>query len=249
MLPEEIAQKYEVNSLSAQKALHNIQSGEVIFLAISGKMCAGKDTVAPLVAQALGFQNAEHEFFARSLKLEINQLIDVIKNTNSMAEAIVLANHDLNSQLSHLVIPVLYSDVQSGAITSAYDRTDNMRKALQLWGTEVRRSEDDQYWVKKAIQSTMGKLANATSVFVTDSRFPNEANAVMECGGILARIHVSPQLQKQRMLERDGREPSLAAINHISETAMDGYPFQIEVFSDNLSVDEVVSEIVSKVTS
>ena len=55
-----------------------------------------------------------------------------------------------------------------------------MRELLQWWGTEYRRAQDENYWVKKA-------NFNSPGVF-QDVRFPNEAAAVRASGGIMWRI-------------------------------------------------------------
>jgi len=65
------------------------------------------------------------------------------------------------------------------------------RKALQLWGTEIRRELFGRdYWIKRA-RLIIGGLAyndpNAL-IIVTDVRFPNEAEAVRDMGGVIVKV-------------------------------------------------------------
>lgn len=64
------------------------------------------------------------------------------------------------------------------------------RRLLQHWGTEIRRKEDPDYWIKKLTH----KLATYTSevslfpVVVSDVRFLNEASWVNRWDGVIWRI-------------------------------------------------------------
>lgn len=80
-----------------------------------------------------------------------------------------------------------------------------VRKLLQNYGTNVRRKDDDSYWVNKWLVRQMNKRPEHTTT--DDVRFINEAQAVKAAGGILIRInrpdlpdndmHQSEQEQKQ----------------------------------------------------
>ena len=67
------------------------------------------------------------------------------------------------------------------------DKT-RLRPFLQWWGTEFRRAEDPDYWVRHMPEPSRLHLN-----VVTDVRFQNEADWVTERGGLLVRI-VRPQL-------------------------------------------------------
>ena len=67
------------------------------------------------------------------------------------------------------------------------EHKEKLRVLLQVWGTELRRDLFDRdYWVKHLILK-MNRVRTPL-VVVTDVRFPNEANAIIERGGILARV-------------------------------------------------------------
>lgn len=65
-----------------------------------------------------------------------------------------------------------------------------MRRILQLWGTEFRRNQAPNYWIKKAEENILGP-----TVF-SDCRFPNEAELVRMHGGeiwLIKRPGVEPE--------------------------------------------------------
>jgi hypothetical protein len=86
-------------------------------------------------------------------------------------------------------------------------------KLLQWWGTEFRRAQDTDYWVKKAFASIP---ANLDIAIFSDTRFPNEADGVKQRGGYTINV--------QRLRE-DGSQffDSSRPADHPSETALDGY--------------------------
>lgn len=73
-----------------------------------------------------------------------------------------------------------------GADKETYDpRWDKTpRQILQLFGTEVGRQIDDQVWIK----NMQLRLASAEMAVIDDLRFPNEAQAVKDSGGIVVGI-------------------------------------------------------------
>ena len=239
-----VATTYDLPLHIAEKALANIASGEVCFLTVSGKIGAGKDTIAPLVMERLGYPEAIHESFASPLRDEVNQVIELIREATNEAEAHELTAVRMGAVNHAEVISALYEAVKSGQVTSSYQRTAETRRALQWWGTEVRRAVDPDYWVRKALQQSLRRLADGVSIYVTDSRFPNEASAITDVSGLLLRLYVSPEEQRRRILARDGIEPNEQAINHVSETAMDSYAFPLVVNTDGNSVEEVLEQAI-----
>lgn len=68
------------------------------------------------------------------------------------------------------------------------------RDIMRLWGTEYRRCEDPQYWITRWAEAA----SNHGRVVVNDVRFPNEAAAIREAGGLiigLARSGVSRRVE------------------------------------------------------
>lgn len=231
------------------KAYEKIREGQVIFLAVSGKIGAGKDTVAPEVMRLLGYSPADHESFARVLKDEVDMVIKLIRGVHDQTEAVLLVERTLSASNVEEAVSALWAEVKSGAVQSSHERTTGTRRALQWWGTEVRRSVDADYWVKKTIRASLEKLAAGISVYVTDARFPNEADSSTHIKGILIRLEVSKAEQERRIIERDGIVSNPGALDHASEIALDDYPFPHVLDTNVLNLEDTVAaacEIVRK---
>lgn len=90
---------------------------------------------------------------------------------------------------------------------------------LQWWGTEYRRAQDKDYWIKKWKAAVN---PSASIVFSTDMRFENEAKAVTDLGGYTIQVN---------RLNHDGtpyvdtsRDPK-----HPSETQLDSYNYDFKI--------------------
>jgi hypothetical protein len=78
------------------------------------------------------------------------------------------------------------------------------RHALQHVGTELFRNWIEDFWVRR----TMMAIREGDRIVIADVRFPNEARAIKEAGGVLWRID-------RPLLESDDTHPS--------ETSMENY--------------------------
>lgn len=67
-----------------------------------------------------------------------------------------------------------------------FHKPDLMRALMQNYGTEVRRKDDENYWVNRWSAAIFQH--SITPVVVDDVRFLNEANAVRSNGGIIIRV-------------------------------------------------------------
>lgn len=86
-----------------------------------------------------------------------------------------------------------------------------IRELLQRLGTEAgRKVLGDNIWV----DTLLNRIHLGKDWVVTDCRFPNEAQAIKECKGIVVRIV----------------RPETGAVNrHQSETALDDWPFDVTI--------------------
>lgn len=67
------------------------------------------------------------------------------------------------------------------------DKPPLVRKLMQCYGTEVRRGDDPQYWIKQW-KKTIFSSKGVDHILCDDVRFHNEAQAVRDCGGVVIRI-------------------------------------------------------------
>lgn len=80
------------------------------------------------------------------------------------------------------------------------------RLLMQHWGTEIRRQHyGDDYWIRQA----MAQCSDPNTLYVIDDvRYPNEAQAILDAGGLLYRV------------SRSGA-PRTSSPHHLSEIALD----------------------------
>lgn len=96
-------------------------------------------------------------------------------------------------------------------------KTPAKRVAYQLLGQAVR-GVDPGYWVRAAVNGV--DWEREFPIF-TDVRMPNEVEALYDAGVPVVCLRVSPQVQRERLLGRDGALPSEEALHHETETALD----------------------------
>ena len=60
------------------------------------------------------------------------------------------------------------------------------RLGLQFWGSEFRRTQDKDYWVKQ-VDAALDTCVEPVAI-ITDCRFENEAKMVLDRGGVIIRV-------------------------------------------------------------
>lgn len=108
------------------------------------------------------------------------------------------------------------------------------RALLQFLGTEYFRSIDEDYWVKKFIETACSYLQSGISVVTDDCRFLNEKLAVKREGGYLIYIVTDSKKIEDNLLKRDG-VVNKGIAGHASEA--DNNPddplIDVKVFNDS----------------
>ena len=77
--------------------------------------------------------------------------------------------------------------------------SDEARYILQRWGTDFRREQDPDYWVKKGIETIKASMYTAELIVVTDVRFANEASAIQSMGGFVAEVVAFDDVRRKRL--------------------------------------------------
>ena len=258
LTPEEFSARYDLELGLVRRAMANITSERSLLLGVSGRIASGKDTAAPLIAKELGYDEISHESFATSLKQEVTHIIELIREATPVggypnAQLVLRVADELacSEAEARFMVRTLWCDVRSGAILDARTREKSVRTALQYWGTEVRRTSDPLYWVKRSMAYAVEVLADGGSIMITDARFENEVDSLLELGGVVVRLRVSPEEQRRRLILRDGLILSPEALPHSSETSLDSYEesgmFTTVIDSDESTIGEVVSLAVRKI--
>lgn len=220
-------------------------------LIISGKKGAGKDTMAPLIIEQLGIQNAVHMSCADPLKDVVDEFISDIRDCDTRAEAVTavrVVDPDIPDDFARDLVDILYDPVHEDPNEHSRSHSHAAVRALQLYGTEFRRAQDPDYWVRIAVRRAAKAIDANQFPYFTDARFPNEVKGLSGIGGLTIRLDVNPEEQARRLRERDGRLPRPDELSHSSETSLDDYTgFDIRVETDG--VDTTLQRIMSALRS
>ncbi len=210
-----------VDEKTARSAAGRIVSGDVRLLGFSGKLASGKDSVAAGVVRRLRLDPVVHYSFAQPLKDEVDEVLALLRqgSADRVSSALQVAPGSRLDEFLDTARKALLDDPTCDART----RTPDMRRVLQLWGTEIRRAQDYDYWVKRATVAVMRHVAKGSHVFYTDGRFPNEITSSQQIGFVVFRLQVDPAVQAQRLSHRDGLELDPSVQVHPSETALDDF--------------------------
>jgi len=102
--------------------------------------------------------------------------------------------------------------------------SDEIRRLLQWWGTDYRREEDPEHWVK--VGEDRAALLRGTGRYpvFTDVRFENEADLIRDYDGLLVRVVATEEVRKERL----GELPP----EHASESESDGIQCDWQIVSD-----------------
>lgn len=168
-----------------------------MLIGLSGWARSGKDTAAEYLVEQKGFTRVAFADPLREALYRLNPLIEV--------------QGFPGARLRQMVDLAGWDELKAAS--------EDVRGLLQRMGTEVGREMiRDSIWVDLA----MKKADSLDFVVITDVRYPNEAEAIRDRGGILWRI----------------QRPYLGPANtHPSETALDEYKFDAVVENNGFVED------------
>ncbi len=163
-------------------------------IALAGYAAVGKDTIADLLVEHLGFRKLA---FADALRgevsnafgIEISYLVHPSTKNNPMP-ALAMRR----APIGFLAAVSLAHDVvardRTGRVTAEWlDQPRSPRQIMQWWGTEYRRREHDKYWSRQLFQRVIDCMRDGESRFaITDLRFQNEADIVRALGGQIWQV-------------------------------------------------------------
>lgn len=184
-----------------------------LIIGISGKIGAGKDTAASLIAEI---------YHAKSLKTERHAFADKVREIVELLTGKKMAC-DINLPFINEVYN--YTQDEKNLFLPEWEMT--IGEMLQKVGTDCMR---DNLHIDTWVLSCFNRIKHVKDVVVIpDVRFVNEAKAIEEVGGILIRMNGDPA---------GIRAKSKRDLNHISETSLDTYNFKYYIeneFNDSFS--------------
>lgn len=215
---------------------------------LAGPMGAGKDTTGEAIADVLRHPSMAHVAggraprrvaFADVLKREAYRQALAVKNILTLrrgvesaldVERAIVEDEALCAAFMPAGAPLpgglvgLYCQIVADAQRERVGeeafisvKTPAKRVAYQLLGQTVR-GVDSGYWVRAAVEGI--DWEREFPVF-TDVRMPNEVWALYDAGAPVVYLRVSPEVQRERLMGRDGSLPSEEALRHETETALD----------------------------
>ena len=164
----------------------------VSLIGLVGAKGSGKTTVADWLVSHHGFVNVG---FADALKTEVIRCFPRLLALEAQywhGDAIAEGLTTLERAIEQLVW---------------VQKPERVRLLLQEFGTEVRRSDDPGYWVRRWLASARPLLQSQKQIVVPDIRFRNEVRIVTELRGILVNL----------------TRPGYEGDSHQSERDLDGW--------------------------
>ena len=238
--------RYDVPEAIAKKAAMILSKNPPLLVAASGKMASGKDTI---ILEVLKHLNTSPDYkrlsYAAPVKTETQEILDILRNNSKTSALKLLKELGATGEQAKHVIDIAYDEANNEPELTSHDRTPWIRLTLQYWGVEVRKSKEENYWIKKAVHRAAEYIVDGSSVLVTDARFPGEVKALQDIGFLVFRLNVTPEVQASRLMARDGLLPDERALVHSTETALDSYEgFNLTLDNNDASVDAVVNKII-----
>lgn len=219
-------------------------------IGVSGKIGSGKNYLAQQIKNLLEAQGytTEESSFAAFLKAELDTIIDSAKysmangqgyysSISSLSEVLDMAEPDVKQ-----LMEIIEYDVKNVKELNAHSRSGSIRVALQILGTEIRRKQNENYWV----DAFHTHLPEADFVLVTDVRFPNEADSIKDRSGIVIRLEVPEEVINDRVQSRDGLQYSEEVKQHPSEVSLDDYKRFDMFVGPDFDIEQVVKNILNK---
>lgn len=135
------------------------------------------------------------------------------------------------------VVRVAFADGVRAEMAQALDIRDpeklftkpysyEVRRALQWWGTELRRNDDTDYWVIRGmVKAAQIEIAatEPTLIVFTDVRFENEANVIRSRQGRVLEVTADANLREDRSGENIPMHSSEVIDFAVDGEAYNGY--------------------------
>ena len=188
-----------------------------MIIGISGKMGAGKDTLGDILCDL-------------EPKYEVKRFSDKLKMIASLLSGISAERFE-SQDFKQLGMPSVWNKHNSP--TTPYGDQHirmSVREFLQKIGTEAMRDNlHEDVWVNALFADYKERYygsKNMPNWVITDVRFPNEANAILNRGGVMVKINRTDTTGINR--------------NHSSETALDGWRGFSYVIDNNGTLEDLI---------
>ena len=168
----------------------------MMLIGLSGPAGVGKDTVADYLVETHGFTKFS---FSDALYREVSEAFGISieelqrRETKEKPHKWLTLRFCLDSRFKEVAAGCLGWDMGSSVgITPEWDRRLSPRWVLQRWGTDYRRAQDPDYWIKKTalwvqawLDVTRDDGEQHGGLVNTSVRFPNERAFIESANGVI----------------------------------------------------------------
>ena len=230
-----------------------------MIIGINGKIGSGKDTVGKIIQYLVANKNLPKNMQYASIE-ELDSSVDAYSNFQIKKFASKLKQ--IGSILSGIVADQ-FEDQEFKKLYMGVDWDMTYREFLQKLGTEAMRNGlHTNVWVNALfadykceheiifdsqrtknplpVKEVDNDLLQYPNWIITDMRFPNEMEAVVERKGITIRV-VRPEIKEYFQLKNRNSSITHATL-HPSETALDDAKFDYEIINDG-SIDDLIEKV------
>ena len=197
-----------------------------MIIGISGKIGSGKNEVADMISY-IGFRNADGTFNQFKEAQDIRNTF--LKNERwGDAERTLPNIHSFAANLKKCVAActgINFHDLEDRNVKSSKISWMDIsyRKLLQEFGEGIRQTVDKNFWVN----SLLSQYDNSQNWIISDVRYVEEANAILDRDGILIRVN---------------RDTGFYDI-HISEISLDDFEnFGYVIDNNDKSLEDLFNE-------
>jgi hypothetical protein len=201
-----------------------------LIIGISAKAGSGKTEFAKIAKEEFGAQIIS---FAGTLKEEVMHFLQ--ENNLQFRLDNIFGKQIDREELIFIPLTCLLEDqivFKNYGITNNNTLEISFRTLLQIWGTEYRRAQDENYWVKRALEKCkpitfFGEHEWKHDLFVIDDlRFENEADALLDVDAKLVRV------------ERPNNPNPISNPWHESETGLDHWNLWHYILENDCPLEE-----------
>jgi len=146
------------------------------------------------------------------------------------------------------VVELVYETVE---FALPEDPSIKPREFMQVFGTDKCRALNPDVWVewmKRTVNRRFApyKDSHTYVVLLSDVRFPNEAQMIMDHpNGLMIKLDASESVRQERLARRDANHTSMTKeqAGHKSETLVDVMPFDVKLDTNNWSLEDQIIEV------
>lgn len=244
---------------------------------LSGKLHTGKDTFADNLKLELedrgdsvykiAYADSTKSDMVRIIKLlllgknieEVMNVMDIgFVYGYQMTKIFNYINQDFQENIS---LKSEFDSLSNKDLQPKLKQLKHYRSIMQIYGTEIRRSLDNKYWINKVLnkirQISSDNISNSVDIIIPDGRFKNEIKLgdyldSSEYKILTVRLEAPNEVIKDRIKNdpNDQEEILKETFNHSSETELDDFKdFDFFVDTTNQNMVELTMRKLLGLTS